>query len=251
MSAVCRKALLSGLAVLALGAVSARAEERIFSFDSRIAVNADMSVDVIETITINVEGTSIKRGIVKDLPASPKGGSARSTGLGVKVLSVTRDGTNEPFRLEPGPNGTQLRTGKADVLLTAKPTTYVIRYRVSRPYGNLNKFNELQWDVTGNSWALPIDAAFVTVDLPKGSRVAQGAATVRQADGKGREFLIGNSDGGQFTARTAAALPPGARLTILVEWPKGLVADGGPGIAQFPGVKWDVKRKRLEALRLR
>ena len=65
MSAVCRKALLSGLAVLALGAVSARAEERIFSFDSRIAVNADMSVDVTETITINVEGTNIKRGIVK------------------------------------------------------------------------------------------------------------------------------------------------------------------------------------------
>ena len=29
------------------------------------------------------------------------------------------------------------------------------------------------------------------------------------------------------------------------------VADGGPGFAQFPGVKWDVKRKRMEALRLR
>jgi hypothetical protein len=251
MSAAGRIGLLFGLAILASANVSAKAEERIFSFDSRIAVSTDMSLDVTETITINVEGTTIKRGIVKDLPASPKGGSVRSAGLGVKVLSVTRDGVNEPFHLEPGQSGTQLRIGKADVLLAAKPTTYVIHYRVTRPVGSLNKFNELQWDVTGNSWALPIDAAFVTVELPKGSQVAQGSAAVRQSDGKGRDLQIGTSDGAKFSARTTAPLPPGAHFTVLVEWPKGLVAEGGSGFAQFPAVQWGGKRKRFGELRLR
>ena len=251
MSTGYRAALLFGLASLTAGTVPAMAEERIFSFDSHIAVNFDMSLDVTETILINVEGTNIKRGIVKDLPAPPRSGSGRSAGLGVKILGVTRDGVNEPFRLEPGPAATQLRIGKADALLAAKPTTYVIHYRVTRPAGSLNKFNELQWDVTGNSWALPIDAAFVTVDLPKGSQVTQGSAAVRQSDGKSRDLQIGNSDGGQFTARTTAALPPGAHFTVLVEWPKGLMADAAAGSVQFPAVQWGGKRKRLEALRLR
>jgi len=238
------------LALMAIAAAPAQAEERILSFDSRIVVNPDMSLDVTETIAINVEGTSIKRGIVKDLPATPKAKGARAAALGLKVLEVTRDGVKEPFRLEPGATATQLRIGKADVLLPAKATTYVIRYHVTRPSGGPDKFNELPWDVTGNSWALPIDAAFVTVDLPKDSKIVQSSAMVRLADGKTQRLTPDTSEGTTFTARSTEPLPPGAHFSVLVEWPKGVTAQGGGAMAQFAPLQWTTKRKHFGSLQL-
>ena len=54
--------------VLALAA-PAKAEERIISFISAVTVNADASLDVTETITVNAEGDQIRRGIYRDFPA--------------------------------------------------------------------------------------------------------------------------------------------------------------------------------------
>jgi len=251
MPGLYRVSVYLGLAILGAGIAPACAEERILSFDSRIAVNPDLSLDVTETITINVEGVGIKRGIVKDLPASPRGGKDRRAGLGLKVLSVTRDGVAEPFKIEPGQTGTQLRTGKADVLLAAKPTTYVIHYRVVRPGSSPDRYNELAWDVTGNSWALPIDKAFVTVAMPAGAQITQAAAAVRLPEGIGHDIQIGSKEGSEFTARTTAPLAPGSHFTILVEWPKGSAAVIGVSEVQFPAQQWTTRRKRFSALRLR
>ena len=250
MPAQYRVSLLCALALAAAAAVPAQAEERILSFDSRIVVSPDMSLDVTETIAINVEGTNIKRGIVKDLPAAPKAKGARAGGLSVKVLDVTRDGVKEPFRIEPGQTATQLRIGKADVLLPAKATTYVIHYRVTRPNGSPDKFNELQWDVTGNSWALPIDAAVVTVDLPKGSQIVQSSAILRLAEGKTQRLQAATGEGAQFTARSDAPLMPGTHFSVLVEWPKGMTVEGGGAMAQFAPLQWTTKRKHFGSLQL-
>ena len=49
-------------------ALPAFAQERIPSHDSTVAVNADGSMDVTETIKVHAEGSDIRRGIYRDFP---------------------------------------------------------------------------------------------------------------------------------------------------------------------------------------
>ena len=55
--------------LLALG-TPALAEERITQFISEVTVNADSSLLVRETITVEAEGGEIKRGILRDFPTT-------------------------------------------------------------------------------------------------------------------------------------------------------------------------------------
>jgi hypothetical protein len=51
-----------------MGCDSARADERILSFDSDIEVRQDGTMTVTETIRVQSEQNQIKRGIYRDFP---------------------------------------------------------------------------------------------------------------------------------------------------------------------------------------
>ena len=73
-------------------ALPAFAQERILSYDSTVAVNADGSMDVTETIKVHAEGTDIRRGIYRELPSSRKNP--------VQIESLTMDGQSHPYFTE-------------------------------------------------------------------------------------------------------------------------------------------------------
>ena len=60
--------LLAWLAILS----PATADERILSYDSDLTVRSDGSLDVVETIRVRAEGSSIRRGIYRDFPTRYK-----------------------------------------------------------------------------------------------------------------------------------------------------------------------------------
>ena len=50
--------------------------------------------------------------------------------------------------------------------LDAGVYTYTLSYRTNRQLGFFDDRDELYWNVTGNGWSFPIDAASASVRLP-------------------------------------------------------------------------------------
>ncbi len=211
------------LSVLCLSA-PAGAAERILNFASDITVNADASLQVRESITVVAEGRSIRRGIYRDFPTRYEDRYGNTVNVDFSVVDVQRDGVAENYRLEKLSNGVRIRIGRADYILQPGEHTYVIRYRTTRQLGYFRDFDELYWNVTGNAWAFPIEAASARVTLPPGARVVRKAAYTGRQGETGQDYrpLDQSSGTGWVTTRT---LRPGEGFTVAVAWPKGFVAE--------------------------
>src|SRR5580704_14555740 len=94
--------------VILLFALPAFADEHILSFVSAVTVNADASIDVTETIKVDVQNIAINHGITRDFPTRYKDRRGNDVIVGFKVVSVARDGRNEPYVLESLDNGVRI-----------------------------------------------------------------------------------------------------------------------------------------------
>src|SRR5690606_14977328 len=90
--------------------------------------------------------------------------------------------------------------------------------------GFFDAHDELYWNVTGNGWEVPIDAAEATVHLPE----FEGELTVTAYTGpegaQGGDYRA-SADPARREAGFATTRPPaaGEGLTIVVAFPKGIV----------------------------
>ena len=205
------------------------AEERIQRFGSNVVVATDGSIAVIETIRVSVEGDVIKRGILRDIPTRYRDRKGLAVTVDLDVLSVKRDGRDEPYAIESLSNGNRIRIGDKDVFLPHQPTTYEIRYKATREIGFFPDFDELYWNVTGNGWTFAIDEATIDIGLPGGASIRDVAAYTGPAGASGRDFRIESASGSRFTARTTAPLAPFEGFTVAVSWPKGFVTPPSEG----------------------
>ncbi len=208
----------------------AAAEERITSFVSDVAINIDGSLDVTETIAFAVEGARIRRGILRDFPTRYPGKDGGEVEVGFEVLSVRRDGRGEAYGLEDLDNGVRIRIGSGDVLLEPGAHVYEIAYRTTRQLGFFEGFDELYWNVTGNSWDFAIDRAEAIVRLPPGAVIVQHATYTGLQGGKGQDFRVTMGEGSIFRAETAKRLEPSEGFTVAVGFSKGIVAPPPPPV---------------------
>lgn len=204
-------------------AAPARAEERITSFVSDVTVSADASLIVRETIVVVAEGNVIKRGILRDFPATYRDRSGQRVIMGFDVLAVTRDGKAEPYGLEPLSNGTRIRIGDKDVFLRPGEYRYEITYRTTRQIGFFEGYDELYWNVTGNGWAFPIERARVIIRLPGEARIGEHALYTGYAGSSGQDARVVNAEGNVFEAATTRRLEPNEGFTVAINWQKGIV----------------------------
>jgi uncharacterized membrane protein YgcG len=218
------------LLLLALAAAPAGADERILAFDAAIEVHRDGGLTVRETIRVQAEGDQIRRGIYRDFPTLYRDARGRRVRVPFEVLATLRDGAPEPRRQERLANGVRTYLGQADVLLSPGTYTYTILYRTARQLGLFAGHDELYWNVTGNGWAFPIDRATATVTLP--GRVPAGdlrlEAYTGPAGARGRAYTAGVDAAGRPVFATTAPLDPHDGLTIVVGFPKGVVAVAPP-----------------------
>ena len=220
---------LVALALAVLLPAAARAEERVRSFDSAVQVARDGHLDVTETIQVASEGLEIRRGIQRDFPTSYRDRLGQRTHVGFQVVSVTRDGTAEPFQLIGLSNGLRVRIGRAEVLLPPGDHRYVIRYRTDRQLRFDKDFDELYWNVTGNGWTFPIDAASVRITLPAPVRFGQRAVYTGPAGATGKAATVTAEGPGMISFATTAPLRRQEGLTVAAAFPKGVVtAPTGP-----------------------
>ena len=218
---------LIALAAAALfAAVSpARADERILSYDSDVAVQPDSSLLVSETITVRAEGIEIRRGIYRDFPTRYKGPRGGRVRVGFELLDVTRNGAPEPAATEPIGNGVRVRIGQEDVFLAPADYRYVIRYRTTRQIGRFADYDELYWNVTGNGWDFPIDQANVRITLPRPVKLGQRAVYTGAQGSTATNGRVVAERLGEINFQSTAPLGPREGMTVAVAWPKGVVAE--------------------------
>jgi hypothetical protein len=207
-------------------ALPAAADERVLEFHADIRIAQSGELTVTETIVVQVEGREIKRGILRDFPTDYRDRTGARVRVPFDVLRVARNGAAEPYALERLGNGVRIRIGDRSVLLRRGRHEYEITYRTARQLGFFERHDELYWNVNGNGWTFAMDRVSADVVLP----VAAGAERIRaeaytgyQGD-RGRDYVAETrADGASF--RTTRVLAPRQGLTVVVEFPKGIVRE--------------------------
>ncbi|MBI1942613.1 MAG: DUF2207 domain-containing protein [Betaproteobacteria bacterium] len=204
-------------------------EEKILSFHSSIQIGRNGELSVTETIAAQVEGASIKRGILRDFPTDYRDRLGRSVTVPFDVVSVKRDGNPEPWSAQRRANGVSVRIGDASVLLPRGRHVWEITYRTNYQLGFFEKHDELYWNVNGNGWPFAMEAVSADVFLPAPMPLAdvRAEAYTGRFGARGRDYAAETREwGARF--RTTRRFAPGEGLTVVLMFPKGVVAPPSP-----------------------
>jgi uncharacterized membrane protein YgcG len=197
--------------------------ERITSYDSDIAVAANGTLTVTETIAVYSAGEQIHHGIYRDFPTRYIDKRGATVKVRFDVTSVTMDGHAEPYDTESISNGIRVKIGDADTEIPTGPHVFVLTYITARQIGFFDKHDELYWNVTGNGWIFPIDRASATIRLPKGAKILKSAFYTGPQGASGQDARAEQLSGDTIRFLTTARLGPGEGLTVAVGFAKGAV----------------------------
>lgn len=229
------RAITFAVILLALAMTPARAEELITAYHSDITINRDSSLTIEETITLNVEGIDIKRGIIRSYPTRYKLDNGDTVTVGLTIEGVTRDGKDEPYVVSDVGNGIEIKIGDKDVLLAHGLHTYVIAYRASSILGHFEATDKLYYNVLGFDTPYITQRATATIRLPTGARpvrmdVWTGVARDMWAGSGGltvENATIAETEPGIVAVESLSPLQKFEGVTIAIEWPIGFVTRPG------------------------
>lgn len=220
--------LLAILLSLLLLALPARAAETINSFAANVTLGTDGSVDVTEIIEVRAEGTSIRRGIFRDIPTTLLNADGSRLRSNLDVVAVERDGRTEPYSVEGIGNGfLRIRIGDPDVLLAYGDHRYTIRYTMTRMGRTFTDHDELYWNATGNFWEFPILSAVATVTLPEGAVISKLAGYTGPLGSMEQAVTITRTSDNTAIFRVTRRLAPGEGLSVAAAFQKGILAEPG------------------------
>jgi uncharacterized membrane protein YgcG len=221
-------AFLAALLILASPARAIDTYERITDYRSDVTVARNGTLTVVETIKVVVADDEINHGIFRDFPTTYTDKLGNRVHVDFSVLSVTRDGSPEPFDVDSIDDGQRIKIGDPDKTLEPGVYTYAITYTTDRQIGFFDKYDELYWNATGNFWQFPIEHAEATIHLPPGAHIIQDSfytggegstATDAKAD-------VVSDDTIHFV--TTGQLAPHEGLTIAVGFSKGIIPPPTP-----------------------
>lgn len=200
-------------------------QERILSYDSVIEIQADASLRVTETIKVRSTQQRIRRGIYRDFPTRYRDRFNNRVVVDFELINVQRDGRDEPWFTERMNNGVRINTGDDDFLPGPGVYTYTITYRTQRQLGFFENHDELYWNVTGLGWDFTIDQASATVRLPEpvDSNQLELTAFTGPSGSTESQATFNSPSDRVANFETTQPLSPYEGLTIVVEFPKGIV----------------------------
>jgi uncharacterized membrane protein YgcG len=226
-------ALLAMLVLAPAVALAQPAAEQINRFDVLVQVERNGDIVVTETIDVTSLGQEIRRGIFRDLPRYFERDGVRYA-TRYDVLSVTRDGEEEPYDTDTEGNALRIIIGDEDVFLENGPHRYELRYRVANQVRYFDNYDEIYWNATGNYWSFPIERARATIVLPRSARIAQTAAYTGPLGGSGDDFSY-RVEGMRHVFEATRPFAAGEGLTVAVGFAKGAV---DPPSAADEGALW-------------
>jgi uncharacterized membrane protein len=210
--------LFFALSPLFVSSAGAR-ELHIEKFDSEIVVSPNGSIDVTETIQAQFIGSW--KGLYREIPVEYFTPQGLNYTLFLNVKRVTdENGNSLKFESSRERHYRKLKIYVPGAQDAHK--TVVIEYSVPDALRFFEDHDELYWNVTGDEWDVPIQAASARVVLPEGTtgirvNVFTGAygSRAQQADFE----IVGNG----VEVRTRRPLGYHEGLTIAVAFDKGFV----------------------------
>ncbi|OLP58713.1 hypothetical protein BJF93_17990 [Xaviernesmea oryzae] len=208
---------------LLLAILPAAAAERIEDYRADIMLQPDGTLRVREVIRAVSEGDQIRRGIYRDFPLTMLDKDDRRVQVDFNLISVRRDGKDEPYHTERGDGGIRIYSGDKDVLLPSGPHVFEFTYETGRQIRFFEDHDEIYWNVTGNGWIFPILKASATVTLPNGAIARDAKAFTGSYGAAGSDARITRA-GDTVSVSTTRPLGPREGLTLVVAFDKGVVA---------------------------
>ena len=200
--------------MLTASAVSARADERLTSFESRIVVSREGDMKVTETIEIVSEDDRFRKGINRDLELP------RSDGK-LDIASVTLDGEATQFRVEDRDGVQRIRIRPAERPLSRGSHSIEIVYRIDKGIIEATDHDMFSWDVAG-AWDVRIENVSASIKLPSGTRILD-IETLAGTPDRPRDDLERKEKAGALTFSTSLGLDPNERLLIKLRLPRNAI----------------------------
>jgi uncharacterized membrane protein len=197
--------------------------ERILYFNSEISVNTNGSIQVCETIKVYSAGLDIKRGIYRTLPTNYSDEYNNNYNVKYDVLSVTRDGNQEPWHTERDGGNLIIYIGSEDVFLSPGYYTYTITYESPRQIRYFDDHDELYWNVTGNFWGFRIEQASATVIMPIKTKLLDQSAYTGSFGAQGKDYVFIPDSAGNIVCKATRELSAGEGLSFSISFPKGII----------------------------
>ncbi len=187
-------------------------ETTIRTYVADFTVDDDGDLHATETLTIDFPGYG-KHGIFRFFDEADQ--SATNARREPYDISVTRDGSPEPFELLNENNGriTNVRIGSADVTIPPGEHTYVIDYAIDGVLeeGTTGEPTQFYWNLIPGGWLQEIEAANLTVHLPVPASGVQCARGAGQTGG-----CTAEGDGTETVTVDVEALSPNTPVTVKV-----------------------------------
>ena len=194
----------------------------IQNFHTDVDLHKDGSANVIESLTLLFSGEY--HGIDRFIPTEYS--DPRTHGnysIELNVIGVTDDDGHKLRYEDSNSRGYErIRIyipGAVDTLKTVN-----IQYTVANATKFFSEFDEFYWNVTGNSWQVPITAASAVVHLPEAAHDVRvkGFTGVYGSTGADAETSVNGRD---VSIISNFPLSPGEGLTFSVALPKGVLAE--------------------------
>jgi uncharacterized membrane protein len=191
----------------------------IESFRADIQVNADGTIEVTETICPHFYGSW--NGIYRTIPVRYRTPQGFNYTLALDIQSIT-DEEGSALTYESNRKG-NYRKFKIWVPNASDATrTVVLTYRVRNGLRFFDEHDELYWNITGDEWEIPIQAASARIALPSG---VEGLRAVAFTGGYGSTEQAAKIEIEKEAVNFQSLRPLNFRegLTVAVGWNPGLV----------------------------
>jgi uncharacterized membrane protein YgcG len=227
------------LLLLAAPAPALAGQERsleIRSFDTRIVVEKDGTLDITERIDAHFTGSW--NGIYRVVPLSYRNGAGLNWSVRIELVGATdQDGT--PLRTE-----VEFRNTKAKFKMWVPGAhdasrSVVLHYRIRNGLRFFEEHDELYWNATGDEWDVPLGQVTAEVVLPDGASGVRATAFNGAYGATATEAEIGTAGSTlRFTMPRELEFREG--LTVVVGWDKGLITPptAAEKVSEFFASNW-------------
>ena len=229
------RALVALLVLIAAPAAAQRSLE-IERFDARITVNADGTIDVLESIRAKFTGSW--NGIYRKVPVEYRTAQGFKWTVRLDLMSAT-DAEGQPLRTETSREGHFIQykmwiPGAVDAVRSV-----VLRYRVYNALRFFEDHDELYWNVTGDEWDVALGDVSAAIELPAGATGIRATAFNGVYGSTSRDAEVA-MEGAVVRITMPRKLEFREGLTAVVGWDKGLVPEPtrADKVAGFLGANW-------------
>lgn len=198
--------------------------EYIQSFDSKININKDGTIDVNETIVYDFVDLQ-KHGIFRNIPYIKENKDGKQFRLEFSNISVTDEqGNRYNYKKSNENQNIILKIGDANKTITGVHV-YVISYKVKGTLTYFSEHDELYWNVNGNEWDVAMDEVKATITLPKPilSKDLKGVCYTGAKNENKSECTVSITNG-KIVFESNNAFEPHEGMTIATSFPIDIVA---------------------------